>query len=115
MHQRISIRFFKPLTCRYISQLWGMGDIIFWADIQNLLHKLCIAFHLSLIPGFRLLLDLSFKNKGRSSFQKLFLLQLPSDKKIVAKTNKVRSEEHTSELQSRGHLVCRLLLEKKKK
>src|SRR5690625_6518933 len=27
----------------------------------------------------------------------------------------LRSEEHTSELQSRGHLVCRLLLEKKKK
>src|SRR5437870_10193509 len=26
---------------------------------------------------------------------------------------KARSEEHTSELQSRGHLVCRLLLEKK--
>src|SRR6266508_1957752 len=26
-----------------------------------------------------------------------------------------RSEEHTSELQSRGHIVCRLLLEKKKK
>src|SRR2546429_7375071 len=28
---------------------------------------------------------------------------------------KARSEEHTSELQSRLHLVCRLLLEKKKK
>src|SRR3712207_6956677 len=28
---------------------------------------------------------------------------------------KVRSEEHTSELQSRQYLVCRLLLEKKKK
>src|SRR5207253_7328413 len=27
-------------------------------------------------------------------------------------TDKGRSEEHTSELQSRGHLVCRLLLEK---
>src|SRR5690625_6471498 len=27
---------------------------------------------------------------------------------------RLRSEEHTSELQSRGHLVCRLLLEKKK-
>src|SRR5690625_5831711 len=27
----------------------------------------------------------------------------------------VRSEEHTSELQSRGHLVCRLLLEKKQR
>src|SRR5690554_7021475 len=29
--------------------------------------------------------------------------------------NYLRSEEHTSELQSRPHLVCRLLLEKKKK
>src|SRR5690625_5593811 len=29
--------------------------------------------------------------------------------------NAKRSEEHTSELQSRGHLVCRLLLEKKNK
>src|SRR5690625_6844211 len=28
-------------------------------------------------------------------------------------TNDMRSEEHTSELQSRGHLVCRLLHEKK--
>src|SRR3989442_9402242 len=32
--------------------------------------------------------------------------------KIRARTD--RSEEHTSELQSRPHLVCRLLLEKKK-
>src|SRR2546429_2158262 len=30
-------------------------------------------------------------------------------------TGSMRSEEHTSELQSRLHLVCRLLLEKKKK
>src|SRR2546422_3499688 len=30
-------------------------------------------------------------------------------------SREVRSEEHTSELQSRLHLVCRLLLEKKKK
>src|SRR3712207_8802522 len=29
--------------------------------------------------------------------------------------NRLRSEEHTSELQSRQYLVCRLLLEKKKK
>src|SRR5690625_7030226 len=29
------------------------------------------------------------------------------------RTDSDRSEEHTSELQSRGHLVCRLLLEKK--
>src|SRR6266508_3991713 len=33
----------------------------------------------------------------------------------VRRCERMRSEEHTSELQSRGHLVCRLLLEKKKK
>src|SRR5439155_22497595 len=33
----------------------------------------------------------------------------------VSAPAKHRSEEHTSELQSRGHLVCRLLLEQKKK
>src|SRR5437870_8912399 len=33
----------------------------------------------------------------------------------VVRAPRPRSEEHTSELQSRGHLVCRLLLEKKKK
>src|SRR5690625_5821153 len=32
---------------------------------------------------------------------------------IIQSFSKERSEEHTSELQSRGHLVCRLLLEKK--
>src|SRR5437660_174980 len=32
----------------------------------------------------------------------------------MLKSSPARSEEHTSELQSRGHLVCRLLLEKKK-
>src|SRR5690625_6429627 len=35
------------------------------------------------------------------------------DRTISQRAN--RSEEHTSELQSRGHLVCRLLLEKKNK
>src|SRR2546422_7794910 len=39
-------------------------------------------------------------------------LKLPRDKIEVLEG---RSEEHTSELQSRLHLVCRLLLEKKKK
>src|SRR2546429_2534676 len=33
----------------------------------------------------------------------------------LSRRGKSRSEEHTSELQSRLHLVCRLLLEKKKK
>src|SRR5690554_7038097 len=41
------------------------------------------------------------------------LLENEALKDVVSK--KWRSEEHTSELQSRPHLVCRLLLEKKKK
>src|SRR3989442_6380976 len=48
-----------------------------------------------------------------------FCNRLPSDLKLRRLTEKyllrkLRSEEHTSELQSRPHLVCRLLLEKKK-
>src|SRR5207253_11331499 len=45
------------------------------------------------------------------------LVQLPgysNPEKAKELIGKTRSEEHTSELQSRGHLVCRLLLEKKK-
>src|SRR5690625_6110925 len=43
-------------------------------------------------------------------------VRLPLESAIhrLADTSTPRSEEHTSELQSRGHLVCRLLLEKKK-
>src|SRR3989449_3862760 len=37
-----------------------------------------------------------------------------SYKRLIAGFEAPRSEEHTSELQSRLHLVCRLLLEKKK-
>src|SRR2546429_2660616 len=47
-----------------------------------------------------------------------FLLLVPSDPLIawghLPSRRRPRSEEHTSELQSRLHLVCRLLLEKKK-
>src|SRR5437870_9677692 len=42
------------------------------------------------------------------------LLDALADLGVVTVARHVRSEEHTSELQSRGHLVCRLLLEKKK-
>src|SRR3712207_7219514 len=38
----------------------------------------------------------------------------PSTRRYTASRATVRSEEHTSELQSRQYLVCRLLLEKKK-
>src|SRR3712207_7715684 len=51
----------------------------------------------------RVLLGLGRVGIGRSGLR---------DERLVAR---LRSEEHTSELQSRQYLVCRLLLEKKKK
>src|SRR5690625_6036019 len=42
-------------------------------------------------------------------------VKLPSGDLTPALPTPARSEEHTSELQSRGHLVCRLLLETKNK
>src|SRR2546422_3268391 len=40
---------------------------------------------------------------------------IPISSPVGTSISTLRSEEHTSELQSRLHLVCRLLLEKKKK
>src|SRR5205085_4326113 len=52
-------------------------------------------------------------NFSRPSFQDDFTHK---NRYVAAKrTKKIRSEEHTSELQSQSNLVCRLLLEKKKK
>src|SRR5690554_7049845 len=42
----------------------------------------------------------------------MYDIHTPKERLNISST---RSEEHTSELQSRPHLVCRLLLEKKKK
>src|SRR5690606_39883573 len=42
-------------------------------------------------------------------------VRIDDDDQTAARIDCVRSEEHTSELQSRENLVCRLLLEKKKK
>src|SRR2546430_15502591 len=49
---------------------------------------------------------------GRMSQADAIVVQLPDDERP---TKWYRSEEHTSELQSQSNLVCRLLLEKKKK
>ena len=51
--------------------------------------------------------------------KKIYRIAKPTDitkwEKAIALEKDTRSEEHTSELQSRTNLVCRLLLEKKKK
>src|SRR5207253_7545468 len=48
------------------------------------------------------------------SISRSSLSRRPIGMSLLRQRDEFRSEEHTSELQSRGHLVCRLLLEKKK-
>src|SRR5437870_12389639 len=59
------------------------------------------------------------RSSDLASYREIIKLGYEENAPLAAKADgrqaKRRSEEHTSELQSRGHLVCRLLLEKKKK
>src|SRR5258708_6964549 len=52
---------------------------------------------------------------GRPAFRQVVIEEPRQQGKSVSVLSLIRSEEHTSELQSPDHLVCRLLLEKKKK
>src|SRR2546429_6463888 len=51
----------------------------------------------------------------RSACRVVVAGHVPRAEDLAGRGHSPRSEEHTSELQSRLHLVCRLLLEKKKK
>src|SRR5256886_10883969 len=58
----------------------------------------------------------SFANRSGSGDQGTMSMRSPFSSFTTACTREpLRSEEHTSELQSQSNLVCRLLLEKKKK
>src|SRR3712207_7706583 len=64
-----------------------------------------VASHPVIGPGFRFL---------RASGRRVDGWPVGDARRRVAADGGARSEEHTSELQSRQYLVCRLLLEKKK-
>src|SRR5438034_7556351 len=53
--------------------------------------------------------------KPTVSASEIVLIPYDSSRSTASTTSSMRSEEHTSELQSHSDLVCRLLLEKKKK
>src|SRR2546425_5387481 len=64
------------------------------------------------VPLFKLLVKHGLDNAGLDHYVAVFNFDYPVH--VLCKI-KERSEEHTSELQSLAYLVCRLLLEKKKK
>src|SRR3712207_7806956 len=55
------------------------------------------------------------KGTLEKEFNQELTIKLENGEVVVERPNDERSEEHTSELQSRQYLVCRLLLEKKNK
>src|SRR5690625_6866810 len=67
-------------------------------------------FSLFFMGGGKYSLDEYFLRKKKPFTQKKYFSFLGSGV-LNLKEKTIRSEEHTSELQSRGHLVCRLLLE----
>src|SRR5437870_8602000 len=89
---------------------------------MNSNHVYTLSLH-DALPIFRSDRKTHLRNAGRKDFPCAThspISQAHGDRRAVAKSvsawrKENRSEEHTSELQSRGHLVCRLLLEKKSK
>src|SRR2546429_6083581 len=79
--------------------------------------QLVLALHLE--PGQRLnnelRAEISARNQRLLNYKRIHGVVLLEEDFPRTASLKIRSEEHTSELQSRLHLVCRLLLEKKRK
>src|SRR5436853_3555575 len=100
----------------------GLLLVLQWKAFSLMMVGMGLGFVVGLLPGIggaatlALMLPFIFKMSPAEAFA--FLLGMHS---VAATTGDitsilfgVRSEEHTSELQSLRHLVCRLLLEKKK-
>src|SRR4051794_6168126 len=81
---------------------YGMGLVVYASDDTGVLH----------VPGQTL--ERTLEDLIKLPFaQKIYIR--PNWRDVQKQPGQFRSEEHTSELQSPVHLVCRLLLEKKKK
>src|SRR5205814_7743730 len=87
--------------------LWGLSQRTGLAGSPALHFGVFVAFA-SIYPSAELLLRITAK------WMALILAAIYTLQLLAYHSQDERSEEHTSELQSLRHLVCRLLLEKKK-
>src|SRR3712207_7906501 len=79
-------------------------------SVQNARVALAVALHRVLVQNLDNLAQANLRGRPREPVAALRAARRGDESGLVQK----RSEEHTSELQSRQYLVCRLLLEKKK-
>src|SRR5207253_7002774 len=77
-------------------------------------HENVILYEVRLAPGGIVRIQRSGREPGTCPHPRCWPRLRPGSFQWALAGAGTRSEEHTSELQSRGHLVCRLLLEKKK-
>src|SRR5690554_7547892 len=93
----------RPLTSPLFPYTTLFRSIDFGAFVAIIPRSIIV----SLIPFF---VEIVFNKRGAFILSRNQHIQI-----CIRAFLYIRSEEHTSELQSRPHLVCRLLLEKKNK
>src|SRR5690606_11817394 len=107
------IRYFMtiPEACQLVLEAgsMGKGGEIYIFDMGKPVKIVDLATKMIKLAGLEPGTDIAIKIVGLRPGEKLF------EELLNDSATTLRSEEHTSELQSRENLVCRLLLEKKKK
>src|SRR5437868_9110522 len=94
-----------------IMEIWGVND-----TMRKHAHEFAEAGFVCLVPDlfWRQEPGVELSDHDPDHVRKAFDLYYDFDYDLAVRDMEDRSEEHTSELQSRFDLVCRLLLEKKK-
>src|SRR5699024_11999277 len=115
-------RLILKLICKR-SLIWAMSRSIWWTHQGNLADAAALSIFIRSLKLIQYALSYLMMKLTRSVFsmqkpndrwKKSTLFALARQQRCCSQTKIWRSEEHTSELQSRFDLVCRLLLEKKK-
>src|SRR5699024_193743 len=95
----------------------GQGIILYTPYIsQSITPGKTLTYNIELLNNTSRIQNVNLSTRGiPSDWEPSLTAESNEIQKIAVKPKTSRSEEHTSELQSRFDLVCRLLLEKKKK
>src|SRR5687767_15618158 len=108
-------RAYPPRVARFLITRPGVIRVILLKDWRVSTTATSISHQMAMRPSWcRAPTSVPISSRC-SKFHRRWDDRLPAKKNNMAGIELYRSEEHTSELQSLAYLVCRLLLEKKKK